>query len=131
MRELIIHLEVDRHVEGPIFVAADSYHKCRESVNIEPYSIDSDHPGTASCKTKGTGECMFEDSKFGIELHREGGHPGDLGFLHFYESNSGHWYLKDVSAQGGVTLRTVEASHGGSTDTYRIAIENAVPASVQ
>jgi hypothetical protein len=104
-----------------ITISQSSYKECVESVNITPSTITHKTDNcVVSCKTKGTGSCIFDDSEFGIELYNsEGVH---VGTVTWHEANSSNWKLHSCAGYNGYAVTCNLISAVDRNDKFEVKI---------
>lgn len=104
-----------------ITISQGSYKECIESVNITPSTITHKTDNcVVSCKTKGTGSCIFDDSEFSIELYnKEGVH---VGTVEWHEANSSNWKLHSCKGYNGYVVTCKLISAVDRNDKFEVEI---------
>ncbi len=105
-----------------------TYKNCLKAVNF-PEKIDS---GTVSasvtCNTSDSLECLASDSKLGIyfwaseNFHEDS--PDRVGYVHFYEKNSGHFYIEDLVTYNKTKYLLAQDDQAGSGN-WKITVQAA------
>lgn len=118
---LTLSINVTKDVTDSVIASSDSsYKECIENTVIPP-AFDASTPSvTITTKTKASGSCMFDDSKFGVLFKTSDG--TEMGYAHFHEyCGSGEWNLHSASSKNGYIV-DVKTSVKNS---FNVTIESA------
>lgn len=118
---LTLNIKVNKSVTDTVKASKDgSYKECITGTVIPPPFNSSNSSVTVTTKTKGSGECFFNDSKFGVSFATIEGIP--MGYGHFHETNSsGKWTLHSASSKNGFLIDIRTDAKNNFTITIELA----------
>ena len=111
-----------QRLNDTIIITRGSYKECVQSINITPDTLNHKTDNCViSCKTKGTGSCVFCDSEFSVEFHNTYG--VHVGTVQWHETNSQNWKLHKAQGYNGYVVTCKNIDEALRDDRFEITID--------
>ena len=111
-----------QRLNDTIIITRGSYKECVQSINITPDTLNHKTDNCViSCKTKGTGSCVFCDSEFSVEFHNTYG--VHVGTVQWHETNSQNWKLHKAQGYNGYVVTCKNIDEALRDDRFEIKID--------